>query len=94
MDEYVGMACLHTALDWLAANHASPAIATLSLGVPEGKWSTALSDTVKTLIEDHAVSCCLSAVSQNLQMHNSSLESQVAEAFIHTETDLLMQMGH
>lgn len=57
MDEYVGIACLHAALDWLAANHASPAIATLSLGVPEGKWSTALSDTVKTLIEDHAVSC-------------------------------------
>ncbi|KAK9902768.1 hypothetical protein WJX75_005533 [Coccomyxa subellipsoidea] len=49
------------ALDWLAANHALPAIATLSLGVPEGKWSTALSDTVKTLIEDHAVTVVVAA---------------------------------
>ncbi|EIE19827.1 subtilisin-like protein, partial [Coccomyxa subellipsoidea C-169] len=49
------------ALDWLAANHASPAIATLSLGVPEGKWSNALSDTVKTLIEDHSVTVVVAA---------------------------------
>ncbi|BDA51131.1 probable extracellular serine proteinase at C-terminar half [Coccomyxa sp. Obi] len=49
------------ALDWLATNHVSPAIATLSLGVPEGQWSEVLSDSVSHLIQDHAVTVIVAA---------------------------------
>ena len=50
-----GCCALPAALDWLATNHVSPAVATLSLGVPEGQWSAVLSDSVRHLIQDHAV---------------------------------------
>ncbi|CAL8466488.1 g6024 [Coccomyxa elongata] len=49
------------ALDWLATNHVSPAVATLSLGVPEGQWSAVLSDSVSHLIQDHAVTVIVAA---------------------------------
>ena len=42
-------------LDWVAAHHRKPAVATLSLGIAVGRWSRALEDAVKRLVTVHGV---------------------------------------
>jgi hypothetical protein len=57
-------------IDWVAANHVKPAVATLSLGVQEGRWSQALDTAVRSLVFDHGV-CAHSSLSACLLVCDS-----------------------
>lgn len=46
---------LCTGLDWVADNHKKPAVVTLSLEVPIGRWSRSLEDAVRSVINDHGL---------------------------------------
>ena len=43
------------------ANHQSPAVATLSLGIQVGSWSRVLEDAVRSLVVDHGVTVVVAA---------------------------------
>lgn len=49
------------ALDWVAANHAAPAVVTLSLGIQVGSWSRVLEDAVAALVNTHGITVVVAA---------------------------------
>ena len=43
-------------MDWVARQpRTGPLVVTMSLGVPEGSWSRALSATARSLVREHGV---------------------------------------